>query len=368
MGRPIFDGISRHALDTDTMNSPNTESAVDLGDISVFVIGSFVIRHRLRILVWMVISVAVAAVPLLLEEPKYTARGSFVLGAGESERSGVSALAGQFGLVLPTSSALQSPQFYADLVQTREFLLPLVGDTIPVSNRRTTLAELFELPVERRSEVAVAALRDMVGATVARQTGVIAVSATTPWPDASVAIVRRLMQRVNEFNLQTRQAQAGAERRFSEERLAGARESLRRAEDRLKDFLQANRQIGDSPQLSFERDRLERDVALHQQIYTSLANAGEEIRIRELRNTPAITVIESPWVSDLPDSTRRRTRILFGLIIGAALGVTFSLLSAMMTQRRTVGDPHVRDFYAQLGELRASIFFWKRQWRIGSHG
>jgi uncharacterized protein involved in exopolysaccharide biosynthesis len=319
----------------------------------------------------MVVTAAVAVTPLLLRKPQYTAKGSFILHAGDSERSSLTALAGQFGLLLPTaSSALQSPQFYADLVQTREFLAPLVGDTLQLSGRPTTVPELFAIPADRRDERAVELLGKIVNATVARQTGVVGVSAVTPWPSVSLTIVQRLMERVNDFNLNARQAQAGAERRFTEQRMDAARASLRQVEERLKVFLQSNRQVisgvGGSPELTFERDRLERDVALHQQIYTSLAQANEEIRIRELRDTPAITVIESPWVSSLPDPRGRIARGLIGLVVGAVLGILLSLISDMLAQRRATHDPRVEEFYGRLAEARSGLLGWLPGRRLAS--
>src|SRR5688500_12338976 len=107
---------------------PN-ETDADAGDISVFTIGSFLLRHRGAILLWMVVIAAIAVTPLMLRKPQNTARGSFILHSGDAQASSLSSLAGQFGLVLPSaSSTLQSPQFYADLVRTREFLSPIVTD------------------------------------------------------------------------------------------------------------------------------------------------------------------------------------------------------------------------------------------------
>jgi uncharacterized protein involved in exopolysaccharide biosynthesis len=54
----------------------------------------------------------------------------------------------------------------------------------------------------------------------------------------------------------------------------------------MQAFLQANRQWANSPDLTFQHDRLERDIALRQQVYTTLVQSFEQARISEVRDTP----------------------------------------------------------------------------------
>jgi uncharacterized protein involved in exopolysaccharide biosynthesis len=104
---------------------------------------------------------------------------------------------------------------------------------------------------------------------------------------------RGSVELLNEFNLETRQSQALEEGRFVSARMAEAQEELREAEEALKTFLQQNRQFRNSPELVFEHDRLQRQVAMRQEIFTSLAQSHEQSRIDAVRDTPVITVIAS---------------------------------------------------------------------------
>ena len=81
------------------------------------------------------------------------------------------------------------------------------------------------------------------------------------------------------------------EREFVEGRLAQSMAELTDAEARYEAFLTSNR-LFDSPQLSFERDRHEREVNMLQQVVTSLRTSAEQARIEAVRNTPAITVLD----------------------------------------------------------------------------
>src|SRR5437868_6884485 len=73
-------------------------------------------------------------------------------------------------------------------------------------------------------------LDDLVAVTINRDAGLVRVRVVTRWPELSVLINRRILELINTANLERRQTQAGAERRFIETRLAQAGEELHAAE------------------------------------------------------------------------------------------------------------------------------------------
>jgi uncharacterized protein involved in exopolysaccharide biosynthesis len=149
----------------------------------------------------------------------------------------------------------------------------------------------------------------------------------TRWPSVSLWLANRLVQRVNQFNIETRRSQATAEREFVEARAVESERTLRDAEDRLQAFLQANRDIGGSPGLAFQRDRLQREVTRQNQLYTSWLQSREEARIREIRDTPVITVFENPRLAFQPVPRNLAMKVVLGGIAGAMLGVLFAFLA-----------------------------------------
>ena len=141
--------------------------------------------------------------------------------------------------------------------------------------QRISFLNLFEIPgaAMRREERGVKLLTRIVTARVVRTSRIVQLSVATEWPSVSLAVATALVSGVNDYNRRTMQGQAAVERRFVEDRLTVARAELREAEDRLERFLVTNRQFGSSPELTFERDRLQRDVLLHQQVFTSLTQS-----------------------------------------------------------------------------------------------
>jgi uncharacterized protein involved in exopolysaccharide biosynthesis len=130
-----------------------------------------------------------------------------------------------------------------------------------------------------------------------------------------------LIEELNTFNLTKRQSQAKAERRFAEKRAAEARASLRDAEDARRDFAIRNRVQG-SPTLTLEAERLGRTVSLRQQLLTSIEQSLESAKLREVQDTPVITVFQQPMVLSTPDP---RGRVKFSFL-GAFAGLMLSTL------------------------------------------
>jgi len=326
-------------------------------EISLFELASALLIHRRRIVLWAFFGGLLAVVPVLFNGRTWTATASFVPQGVDAGQTGLRGLAVQFGIALPGGAAVtQSPDFYKELITSRVILGAIVSDTIPVAEEggdRRAVLSLLEIdapnPAWEREE-GIRALGKAVKTKVASNTGVLTVSITTQWPSVSLALVERVLQEVNRFNLQTRQSQAAEERRFVEGRLVAQRSSLVEAEGRLGAFLQRNRQFGNSPVLTFEHDRLQREVALQQQVLVSLAQAYEEARIREVRDVPVITVIEAPSLPVKPDPGGRFKRGVLGLLLGGVVGVLITFVTAISASRREAGDPGAVRFFALLRE------------------
>jgi uncharacterized protein involved in exopolysaccharide biosynthesis len=341
----------------------------DRDEASLFALATALLRNRWRIARWMFVGGGLAALVALTTPALYVASASFIPEGNDPSRSGLANLAGQFGLTIAAGNQSQSPDFYTRLLTTRVLLMPIVRDTFVVremGGRRIPFLDLFKIgrgPVTLREEQGVRGLTRVVNTSVAKTTGVVEVSVATEWPSVSLAIANALLNGVNEFNQRTRQGQAAAERKFVEGRLALAGSDLRAAEDRLESFLRTNREFGGSQELIFQRERLQRDLALKQQVFTSLTQSYEEVRIREVRDTPVITVIEPPSVPTVPQPRGRLLRVLLGIILGGFVGTLVALMSDTINRRRNEGDPQANEFVGTLGEMKGEMLGRVRRFR-----
>jgi uncharacterized protein involved in exopolysaccharide biosynthesis len=192
--------------------------------------------------------------------------------------------------------------------------------------------------------------QQVVGAAEDRRIGAVRLSVKTKWPSVSFVLAQQLVRAVNQFNLVTRKSQASAERQFAEVQEAEAERALRDAEDRLQFFLQSNRVISGASEVAFQRDRLQREVSFRQQVYTSLVQSREEARIREVRDTPVITVIEGPRLAVLPESRGTVLKVLLGLVLGLVVGVVTAFLAHALSSARQEANPVANEFFRLVSE------------------
>jgi len=326
---------------------PSIPEAVVGSEPTLAWVAAILLRERRRLLWATVIGAGLGLLVALLRPASYTTSFSFTPQSPDgAPAGGLANLAGQFGVSLGALSGdARPPEFYADLVLTREVLVPVAraryqvgaGDSPPL-----TLAEILE-EEDRDSSVLVDKMverlrKDVVRADVAtRTTGVVTVEVTTPSPAVSLAIAEHVLVRLNEFNLTTAQQQAAAERQFLEGRLSVSRQELRRSEDALQVFLQQNRQVANSPELTFRMERLQREVELQQQLVTGLAQQYEDARIKEVRDTPVLALVERPSLAARPNPRKRALVTFAGLSLGFLLASASALGQAAL--KRGTGDP-----------------------------
>lgn len=323
------------------------------------------LRHRWRLARWMIVIGLLSALPTLFQKPTYSASGSFVLQGTDQGRAGLAGFAAQLGVQLPVGGgAGQSPQFFADLLHTRDVLSRVMSDSVkdPAGPHRVLAMSLFALPgstPEMRRDAAIRLLsQSLMDVVVSKSTGVVTVTVTTPWPSVSRELAEKLLAGVNRTSQGMRKAQASEERRFSEERLNASRDSLRIAEDRLAAFTRGNRQYQISSDLTFARERLQRDVNLQQQVFTSLVQSYEDSRLRELRDTPVITVIETPVDASSANPRGRVRRFLVGAFVGATLCILVLLISHLLHSGQERRSPALETFGTLIGDMRGDFTRW----------
>ncbi len=329
----------------------------DASPLSLASVGVVLLRHRYLILRIVVVAAALSVTAGLLARRTWTVMASFTPQSSDRGLSQLAGIAAQFGLAGVAPSAGPSPEFYADVMTSRQLLRQVAETPFEVggdsATRKAFLADLLEVEGEGaiRRERTIDRLRKSVGVVTSTKTGTVELNVRMPAPDLAQQVAARMLDLLNEFNLQTRQSQARAERIFVQRRLEEVGGELRSAENALQSFLQANRQFQDSPQLAFQRERLQREVSLRQQLYASLSQAYEQSRIDEVRDTPVITVVESPVVPAEPDSRRVLVRGIVGIVLGLMLGVFLAFVREYARRNRQAGDAT----YEDLVELRREM-------------
>lgn len=314
------------------------------------------ISHRWKVvgppLVLMVLAIGVS----LSSETTYTSTASFMPDRESvNQRGGLAAAASKFGLDLGTQQTGQSLQFYAHLLETQEILRSAVSTEYSLSldsedEEQKTLVEIFQVKGSdsaARLTTAAGRLEKQTEVSIAGSTGIIELSVTTRYPELSRQIAERLVTLLEKFNQETRQSRAAAEAKFIRNQLTNARQELLRAEDSLEHFLERNRSFRNSPNLTFEHERLQRRVRRKERLYSSLAESYEQARISQVRNTPKITVVEPPRAPQKPDPRPVSVKAAFGLVLGGLAGIFWAFGAEFIGDARR-SDPEAYERFVDL--------------------
>lgn len=358
---------------TDSQNrDPAVTPAHDRGvqEVSLLRVGSILIRSRYLIIAFGLIGGFGGLALGLSQQRVYQSSATFLPEANDAAASGLALAASQFGIRVPGGRSGWTPSVYVELLRSRNLLEPIALDTFTVAERggaRMALMDLLEIqaptPAERLDRT-LQALSGIFRSQELPTLGAVRVSATTPWASVSHALATRLVHGVNEFNLRTRRSQASEERTFVEGQAIDAEQELREAENQLEEFLQRNRVISGSPELMFERDRLQFQVELRQNVYASLLQSREEARLREMRDVAVITLLDPPRLPIVPEPRRSVLKGVVGGLIGGSLAVLLALARHILTSARQTHDPDAREFFALVNEAKPRF----RRLRLPSRG
>jgi uncharacterized protein involved in exopolysaccharide biosynthesis len=304
--------------------------------------------------------------------PVYTATTTFDLEsstAPSGSNTSLGGLAAQLGLA-PQQSG---PPPYERLLRSRALLIPVtqMRFTIPTASgpRNGSIAQLFGLQARTGEQLREKAINTVRGAVKvgSDRAGTPALMVTTPWAPLSIQLADSLVARLNEFNTERQQSKVSRERRFTEARLEEKRVELRAAEARVQSFLEQNRDYRNSPMLTFQFDRLNRELQLKQSLYNTLAAAVENARIDEVRNSPVVSVIEpayvppklddeqTSWIPDIP------TKGIIRLILAIFLGLFLAFAVEYFQRNRDQSPEDAAEFRMLAHDAAADL---RRPWRL----
>jgi uncharacterized protein involved in exopolysaccharide biosynthesis len=281
--------------------------------------------------------------------------------------SRLSGLAAQFGFALPGAPVGDPVRFYAELLQSREVLLQAVQTPFIVAKSagstdslRGTFLDLYNIKgrdAADRARRGRERLKEDMAITSDREAGFVRLKLVTKWPDLSLKLGSLILELTNASSVAKQRRQAEAERTFVEGRMKESQRALEGAENDMERFLATNRSYESSPLLNMQYGRLQRRVDMRQQVYSGLAQAYEQARIDEVRDTPLLVVVDGIEGSLRTGRRAWRDAILW-LLAGGVLGMLVVLgLDGVAAYRRR----HASEVAEIAAELRSG-------WPLQRHG
>jgi uncharacterized protein involved in exopolysaccharide biosynthesis len=298
-------------------------------------------RNQRRVATLVFGPVVVASLAFIFVPRWYMSGATLTVDTGSlpSNVSSVLGLASQLGFAGGVGAT--SPQFYSDLFASRALQERIVTARFPLppSNKLSTLEAYWtrdDSASLRTRERALKILRKHMSASANTRTGVISFSIEGPSRYVAKLMADTALAILNDIVLTIRRQRAAAEREFLETRWLALRDSLTAHENVLRAFYERNRVIT-SPELQFEDVRLRREVERVQSVYALVGGQLEQARIQEVRDTPAISIIDRPVEPVKKSSPRLRLWVITAGILGCALALISTL--GTMASRRLEASP-----------------------------
>jgi hypothetical protein len=173
-----------------------------------------------------------------------------------------------------------------------------------------------------------------MGQDVNPKTGIITLKAIGKSPQEAEAILNAQLKALSTFAIEKRESQARNERLFAERRLDELKGKYKSLVGEITRFYEQNRNPTLSPRLRFQEQDLQSELSLWQDLVQNVAREGELARLDEVRDIPAVTVLEHPYASPIKTFPRRSFWAALGLLIGVIIG----LRPDQLIRRRTLGE------------------------------
>ena len=305
---------------------------------------------------------------LFFAVPAYTSSAK-ILSGKNTGNSQVGGIAAQFGLRMPTNQNepdWMSPDIIKSRTLAREILKRKV-DTDRLGKQKPLIQVLTygdtkpQKPFRILEMDAVDILLDQISVSEDITTGIISVSATASERGLAFQMLNILIEELDLYQQGYNKAKKSKTRKFIEGRIRETEKGLMQSEENLKDFMDRNRRIENSPALQLQRDRLSREVSVLIGVFTTLKQQLETTKIEEVRDSDYVITIDPP---EIPQnrSAPQRTKIvvfsgLFGIIFG--LFLAFSKHYFMNAPKKTKKNwaKILKIFFENLGFFKIRNFY-----------
>ncbi len=268
----------------------------------------------------------------LLIPSTYASDARFVVDSPNSASGGLPAgllgVATELGFL--SGGETSSPLFYTELANSHLVLVQLVRDTFRIgpSNPFRPLPELLGISGEDKDRVelrTVTRLRKMIDASADMRTGIVTIQVTATSSYLATDLAKRLVRAIELYNRELRVTRARNEKVFLEREVDSAQMTVRANEDSLRVFYETNKEFRSSPRLMLREATLKRQTDLAAAWYTGLVQQLERARLAEVRDVPALTLLEPP----IPPLRRSTPRRLAWACLGLALGFAAATLGPL---------------------------------------
>ncbi len=331
-------------------------------DINLFELARLLV-HRRRLIVSVVSAVMVVTAGYMFLKPNmYTSKAS-ILPSGKSMNDGLNSVKSLVGLADPLAlSDENSSALFPVILKSNLIVNAVLEKTYEFSDgeRRNsqTLGQYFD---EENPDLLRRNLRDQTSIESDKRTGEISVGVETSHPQLSQLIVAEYLTQLEDYNLNKRRSSAKNNAQFLSHQMELVGLELRGAEDQLEQFQNQNMDWNNtsSPEILKELSRLQRDVEIKSNTYTTLCHQYESAKLDAQKDVPIVRILDTPSLPTIKSGPFRRQVIILSGVL-AFFVVALVIIGSDIARQGTSGGNRA-DFESLRDTVRSSF---PRGWRM----
>lgn len=268
-------------------------------------------KWRRIILLSIVIGLVVGGIAAIMPR-KYKASMELTPVTSTKSTTALGGIAALAGATLNTGYQL-TPARMVELLKSRKVLSGVGQSRISPTSTETVIDRFLNEKYTRNDEDEIQKhLAKVLDVATNKETGTISVSVQHKDSALARLMAARIVDSASQIFIMTSKAQAQQLREAQEGRVNVARQQLANAKEKLRDFNFSNRVAPVFSPASLEKERLQGEVDLAEQVYTQAATDREAAYAHELEATPTV-VVQDPLPPVLP---KVRKRIVMKTVLG----------------------------------------------------
>ena len=175
-------------------------------------------------------------------------------------------------------------------------------------------------------------------------------------PVLSAQIANAVIEKLDTLQMEFKSKKVLQKKDFVEDRIVDIEKELRKSENALQKFREQNKQIDYSPALLLEQERLERETQVQTEIYISLKQQYESVKIEEVQETSFIQILDEPNIPTKPSKPRKLLILIFTFAGSFALGILIAIIKESHRIQKTSNDRS----YIEANKVLKGFFRFKK--------
>jgi uncharacterized protein involved in exopolysaccharide biosynthesis len=317
----------------------NSKYKDDFNDLLVEIDYKKIYSSLIKGIKWLVITPSITVIisiiyVLFIAKPVYTSETTLLLVNSSSNQSRLGSIASQFGFsmslpndnvdylsvetlpkILSSRTLAKSILLYTDF-NSQDFNKPTSLLDIITNQREIANVDSNKIMADAIMHVS----QNILEIKQIKNTPMFTLLVNSPEPQLSAEIASVVINELEKLQSDFTKHELLDKKEFISERLDNVQNELFQAESKLKIFREQNLQINLSPTLLLHQERLQREIEIQTQIYISLKQQYEQVKIDEAQNKSFLKIIDPPNIPIYRSKPKRKITVIFSGLMGLMIG------------------------------------------------